>query len=68
MYFLTFSSYIFPDGTVVDPDSGLDNTTHVYVDGNTKFFAILNFTDIQDDKNSYYKIQLLESDNNKQGY
>lgn len=54
---------IFTDGTAVDPDSHLEATCHVYVDGDTKYLAVLNLTDIQEDKNSYYKIQLLESDN-----
>lgn len=53
----------FPDGTVVDPDSGFADAAHVFIDGKTKYFAILNMTDIQEDKNSYYKLQLLESDN-----
>ncbi|XP_028137799.2 poly [ADP-ribose] polymerase isoform X1 [Diabrotica virgifera virgifera] len=49
-------------GTAVDPDSGLQNTTHVYQNGNDKYTAILGLTDIQSGKNSYYKLQLLEAD------
>ncbi len=56
------------DGTAVDPASRLDSITHVYVDGATKYFAILNLTDIQEDKNSYYKIQLLESNDKPRRY
>lgn len=55
------------DGAAVDPESGLQDTAHVYNDGTTKFFAILSYTDIQDDKNSYFKLQLLES-NSKTRY
>ncbi|KAJ6648922.1 Poly [ADP-ribose] polymerase, partial [Pseudolycoriella hygida] len=55
------------DGTAVDPDSLLGAVTHVYVNEGVKYFAILNLTDIQEDKNSYYKIQLLES-NDKRSY
>lgn len=53
------------DGTAVDPDSGLVDSTHVYISGKTKYFAILCNTDIQRDKNSYYKLQLLEAENKK---
>lgn len=49
----------------MDPDSGLEDVAHIYAEGKTKWFAILNQIDIQTDKNSYYKIQLLESDNHK---
>lgn len=52
----------FSDGAVVDPDSGLDDIAHVYSEGKLKYFAILGKVDIQNDKNSYYKLQLLESD------
>lgn len=60
-----FSYHFFADGAAVDPDSGLDAISHVYIDGGTKYFAILNLTDIQEDKNSYYKIQLIESDDKR---
>lgn len=53
------------DGTAVDPESGLQDVAHIFTQGKTKWFAILNRIDIQTDKNSYYKIQLLESDNRK---
>ncbi|KAM7363583.1 poly-(ADP-ribose) polymerase [Cochliomyia hominivorax] len=52
------------DGLAVDPDSGLEDVAHVYVSQNKdKFNIVLGITDIQSNKNSYYKIQLLESDN-----
>lgn len=51
------------DGTAVDPDSNLEHSAHVYVVGKVKYFAILSNTDIQRDKNSFYKIQLLENNN-----
>lgn len=57
--------FTFTDGTAVDPDSLLEAVSHVYVDGGTKYFAILNLTDIQEDKNSYFKIQLLELDDKR---
>lgn len=56
------------NGGAVDPDSGLEDVAHIFTQGKTKWFAILNNIDIQRDKNSYYKIQLLESDNKKKYY
>lgn len=53
------------DGTAVDPDSKLEDIAHVFCEGKTKYFAILCNVDIAKDKNSYYKIQLLESDDYK---
>lgn len=50
-------------GGAVDPDSGLENTAVVYQEGNEKYNAILGLTDIQKQKNSYYKLQLLKSEN-----
>lgn len=51
-------------GLAVDPDSGLEDVAHVYVSENKdKYSIVLGKTDIQNNKNSYYKLQLLESDN-----
>lgn len=50
------------DGSAVDPDSGLQNVAHVYLNKNDKYSVVLGLTDIQRNKNSYYKLQLLESD------
>ncbi|RWS28966.1 Poly [ADP-ribose] polymerase 1-like protein [Leptotrombidium deliense] len=49
-------------GLVVDPDSELDHCSHVYKSKNDVYSAVLNKVDIASNKNSYYKIQLLESD------
>lgn len=49
-------------GGAVDPDSGLDDVAHVYQDGSDKYTVVLSKTDIQKQQNSYYKLQLLESD------
>ncbi|XP_026751130.1 poly [ADP-ribose] polymerase [Galleria mellonella] len=52
------------DGTAVDPDSGLVDCAHVYKDSDgAKYTVVLSKTDIVTQKNSYYKLQLLESDN-----
>ncbi|XP_059048332.1 poly [ADP-ribose] polymerase [Achroia grisella] len=53
-------------GSAVDPDSGLTDCAHVYKDEEgTKFTVVLSKTDLVSQKNSYYKLQLLQSDNNK---
>lgn len=54
------------NGSAVDPDSGLDDVAHVYKEGKTHWTCVLSKTDVQKQKNSYYKLQLLEADNNRQ--
>lgn len=49
-------------GGAVDPDSGVDDIAHIYQNGSIKYNAVLGLTDIQRQKNSYYKLQLLEAD------
>ncbi|CAG9763321.1 unnamed protein product [Ceutorhynchus assimilis] len=50
-------------GTAVDPDSGLEDIAHVYVDREkAKWSVVLGLTNVQDNKNSFYKLQLLQSD------
>lgn len=59
------------DGAAVDPDSGLDETCHVLKDSSTTngiFSAVLGLVDITRGTNSYYKMQLLESDNDRQWF
>lgn len=51
------------DGTVVDPKSRLENAAHVFRQAGVLYTTALALTDIQNNKNSYYKIQVLESDN-----
>lgn len=53
-------------GTAVDPDSGLEDVAHVYKDyDDTKFTVTLCQTDVVAQKNSYYKLQVLEQDDKK---
>lgn len=59
-------SVFFLDGTAVDPKSGLVDTFHVYVNGDTKYTAVLNYIDIQENRNSYYTLQVLEENNHLQ--
>jgi hypothetical protein len=46
----------------VDPDSKLDDIAHVCERKGEIYNAVLGITDIQSGKNSYYKLQVLESD------
>ncbi|KAG7202334.1 hypothetical protein KM043_018664 [Ampulex compressa] len=49
-------------GGTVDPDSGLQDTAHIYERGKDKFTVTLGLTDIQAKKNSFYKLQILKHD------
>lgn len=57
---------VVKDGFAVDPESGLEDKAHIYKEGKLVYNAILNKVDLLQNKNSYYKIQLLQHDN-KQG-
>jgi len=46
----------------VDEDSGLEDVAHVLEEGKEVWMATLNITDITSGVNSYYVLQLLESD------
>lgn len=52
-------------GGVVDPDSGLEDKAHVLKAKDTLYSVVLGIVDIQNDKNSYYKMQILEDDKGK---
>lgn len=49
-------------GLAVDPDSGIDHKSHVYKKDSDVYSVVLSKTDIQKQQNSYYKLQLLQSD------
>lgn len=53
------------NGTAIDPESGLQDIAHVYRLDKTLYTSVLCYTDIQKNKNSYYKLQVLESDAGK---
>ncbi|KAL7019197.1 hypothetical protein ACKWTF_011043 [Chironomus riparius] len=55
------------NGTALDPESGLDDVAHVYRDNitNQLYTSVLGLTDITKNKNSFYKMQVLESDAGK---
>lgn len=56
-------------GGAVDPECGLGDNVHVYsekVNGKNVYYSvILSFVDIYFNKNSYYRLQLLESNGQK---
>ncbi|KXJ68804.1 hypothetical protein RP20_CCG001602 [Aedes albopictus] len=49
-------------GLAVDPDSGLEDVAHVYKKHKEVYNCVLNKVDIQTDKNSYFKMQVLVAD------
>ena len=54
------------NGLAVDPQSELDDRAHVYRDPNGNIYnASLSLTDLQTGKNSYYKLQVLESNDSR---
>lgn len=53
------------NGTAIDPESGLQDIAHVFRLDKTLYTSVLCYTDIQKNKNSYYKLQVLESDAGK---
>jgi len=55
-------------GGVVDPDSGLADEAHVYKSKESLYSVVLGVVDIQKDRNSYYKLQVLEHDKKKKWY
>lgn len=52
-------------GGVVDPDSGLEKTHHVYQQRGRAYSAVLGMVDIKRGTNTYYKMQVLEADKRK---
>ncbi|XP_072912212.1 poly [ADP-ribose] polymerase 1 isoform X2 [Hemitrygon akajei] len=52
-------------GGAVDPDSGLEDSAHVFEQSGRILSATLGLVDITRGTNSYYKLQLLEDDNRK---
>ena len=55
-------------GAYVDPDSELEDKAHVLKAGDNLYSAVLGAVNIQDGKNSYYKLQVLEHDKKKKFY
>lgn len=57
---------IVKDGTAVDPDSGYAEVGRVYRAGPHIYSVVLNCVDVAKDKNSFYKIQVIEHETKKQ--
>jgi len=55
-------------GAYVDPESELQDKAHVLKSGDSLYSAVLGAVNIQDGKNSYYKLQILEHDKKKKWY
>ncbi|GFS80273.1 poly polymerase 1 [Nephila pilipes] len=45
----------------VDPESGLENSCHVYQKGDNVYNVVLSYVDMSKGTNSFYKLQILES-------
>lgn len=58
----TTQKFKIKGGGAVDPASGLEDVAHVYESGKDKYTATLGITNVQSNKNSYYKLQLLQAD------
>ncbi|XP_013176795.1 PREDICTED: poly [ADP-ribose] polymerase-like [Papilio xuthus] len=58
---------IIKHGMDVDLNSGLGNIAHIYKEQSNYYSVVLSKTNVDDNKNSFYKLQLLESDN-KENY
>jgi len=50
------------DGSVVDPESELEDVGHVLKDGKAFYSCVLNRFSLEEGKNSFYKMQIIESD------
>lgn len=50
------------NGGVIDSESGLQAIAHVYRDNDVLYNSVLTYIDIKKNKNSFYKLQVLESD------
>lgn len=56
-------------GAYVDPDSELEDKAHVLKEREGGLYsAVLGAVSIQDGKNSYYKLQVLEHDKKKNSF
>merc|ERR1719346_839882 len=55
-------------GAYVDPESGVQDKAHVLKTGSGLYSVVLGAVSIQDDKNSYYKLQILEHDKKPKWY
>nr|XP_053644979.1 poly [ADP-ribose] polymerase 1-like [Cherax quadricarinatus] len=52
-------------GAAVDPDSGLEDSAHVYQRGGKLYNSVLGMVNVVKGTNSYYKLQVLENDDKR---
>lgn len=50
------------DGAAVDPESKMQDVAHIYRKNDVVYNSALTYIDIMENKNSFYKLQVLESD------
>lgn len=50
------------NGAAIDADSGLADVAHVFRKEGVLYTSVLGLADIQTNKNSYFKLQVLQSD------
>ncbi|XP_055305205.1 poly [ADP-ribose] polymerase 1-like [Sitodiplosis mosellana] len=65
-----FREMVVKDGAIVDPGSRLQNIAHVYITDEKPYSVALDKVElsVHKDQNSYYKLQLLESDADPKKY
>lgn len=56
------------NGYEIDAETELQETHHIYVEGDTAYTATLSSTDVHSGRNAFYKLQLLEPDSFKGSY
>ncbi|CAG2173208.1 unnamed protein product, partial [Oppiella nova] len=57
--------FVLKDGNVVDPECEVADVTHIYKQGTDVYSVVLSQVDLSRNKNSFYKLQLLEHDTMK---
>lgn len=65
---ISYSHVLKTDGEVVHPRSGLAGTAHVCTMNNRTYNECLNKAEVSKNMNSYYRIQLLESNGSENNY
>lgn len=59
---------VIKDGTAVDPDSGYTDIGRVYIKESHAYSVVLNAVDVEKDRNSFYKLQIIELEAKKRYY
>ncbi|CAG2113149.1 unnamed protein product [Medioppia subpectinata] len=59
---------VLKEGNVVDPECEVADVTHIYKQGSDVYSVVLSAVDLSKNRNSFYKLQLLEHDTKKTKY